>query len=57
MREYKKEYETPQVIETLTEEQVFGTEDLMASAWGDVWGDIWTNGGGGSGIFEDFKNP
>jgi len=38
-----KEYEKPEVVETLSEEQVFGAEDPMTSAWSNAWSNSWSN--------------
>lgn len=39
------DYVKPAVTATLSEQEVFGAEDLMASAWSRAWSRSWTNGG------------
>ncbi|HSL83172.1 MAG TPA: hypothetical protein VLF66_10360 [Thermoanaerobaculia bacterium] len=36
-------YEKPRVITTLTEREVFGSDELMTSAWSNAWGNSWSN--------------
>lgn len=40
----KSPYEKPAVMSTLTEQEVFGSESLMASAWSRTWARGWGNG-------------
>jgi hypothetical protein len=39
----KNDYQKPAVTATLTEQEVFGAEDLMASAWSRAWSRTWNN--------------
>lgn len=38
-------YEKPTILESLTETEVFGSEELMTSAWSDAWSDSWCDSG------------
>jgi hypothetical protein len=39
------DYEKPTVLESLTETEVFGSEELMTSAWSNAWSDSWCDTG------------
>lgn len=41
-------YEKPAVLATLTEEEVFGSRELMTCAWSNSWGNHWNNSCGGT---------
>jgi hypothetical protein len=47
----KSIYQKPAIMSTLTEQEVFGSESLTASAWGNQWKNSWTNGG------QENRNP
>ena len=38
-------YEKPAVLQTLSESEIFGSDELTASAWSNSWSNTWNNFG------------